>query len=295
MWIIYLVCTTNSVYSCVMGRQKIKISEASLRELYLIKNWTPRKIGLQFNCDGITIRNRLKELNIPFKTKSSAQTRYTRYDFNGTEVERAYMLGFRYGDLNVYKPKGKSETIVVRCHTTHAAQEDLFKKLFSKYGTITVSRNDRSMHMNCYLNSSFSFLLPKYNDQERTWLLQDDRRMWAFIAGYIDAEGTFGIYEKRARFKVDAYDVLILKDMHAFLVHSGIRSIMRIIVRKGQPGNGSYWNNDVWRINVNEANSLARLITNLLPFLLHKKRVRDAQAALENVLKRKSNETVKSY
>ena len=279
----------------MVGRQKIQISEASLRELYLAKNWTPRRIGLRFKCDGITVRNRLKELKIPFKTKSSAQTKYPRYDFDGTEAERAYMLGFRYGDLNVYKPKGKSETIVVRCHTTHIVQEDLFKKIFSQYGTITVSRNSRSMHMNCYLNSSFNFLLQKYNDLERTWLNKSKNRMWAFIAGYIDAEGTFGIYEGRGRFKVDAYDVLILKDTHTFLVHNGIRSIMRIIVRKGQPGNGSYWNNDVWRINVNESNSLAVLITNLLPFLTHKKRVQDAHAVLKNVLKRQANGTTKTH
>ena len=279
----------------MVGRQKIQISEASLRELYLAKNWTPRRIGLRFKCDGVTVRNRLKELKIPFKTKSSAQTKYPRYDFDGTEAERAYMLGFRYGDLNVYQPKGKSKTIVVRCHTTHTVQEDLFKKIFSKYGTITVSRNSRSMHMNCYLNSSFNFLLQKYNDLERTWLNKSKNRMWAFIAGYIDAEGTFGIYEGRGRFKVDAYDVLILKDTHTFLVHNGIRSIMRIIVRKGQPGNGSYWNNDVWRINVNESNSLAVLITNLLPFLTHKKRVQDARAALKNVVKRQANGTTKTH
>ena len=279
----------------MVGRQKIQIPETSLRELYLVKNWTPHEIGLQFKCNGVTVRNRLKELKIPFKTKSSAQTKYPRYDFDGTEAERAYMLGFRYGDLNVYKPKGKSETIVVRCHTTHVVQEDLFKKIFSQYGTITVSRNSRSMHMNCYLNSSFDFLLQKYNDLERTWLSKSKNRMWAFIAGYIDAEGTFGIYEGRGRFKVDAYDVLILKDTHTFLVHNGIRSIMRIIVRKGQPGNGSYWNNDVWRINVNESNSLAVLITNLLPFLTHKKRVQDARAALKNVVKRQANGTTKTH
>ncbi len=278
-----------------MGRQKIKISEASLRELYLTKNWTPRRIGLQFKCNGITIRNRLKELGIPFKTKSSAQTRYIRNNFNGTELERAYMLGFRYGDLNVYQPKGRSETVVVRCHTTHVVQEDLFKKIFFKYGTITVSRNVRSIHMNCYLNFSFSFLLQKYNNVERIWLRKNPNRMWAFIAGYIDAEGTFGIYEGRGRFKLDAYDVLILRDTHTFLVRKRIRSIMRIVVRKGQPGNGSYWNNDVWRINVNEANSLILFITNLLPFLMHRKRVRDAQGVLKNVLKRQANGTIKTY
>src|SRR3989344_141144 len=89
----------------MVGRQKIQIPETSLRELYLVKNWTPHEIGLQFKCNGVTVRNRLKELKIPFKTKSSAQTKYPRYDFDGTEAERAYMLGFRYGDLNVYKPK----------------------------------------------------------------------------------------------------------------------------------------------------------------------------------------------
>ena len=203
------------------------------------------------------------------------------------------MLGFRYGDLNVYVPPGASETVVVRCHTTQAVQSRLFEKILKRYGTITVSRNARSMHLNCYLNNSFRFLIGKYPREMRELVRSDDNVFWAFAAGYIDAEGTFGLNQGRGRFKIDAYDRLILADIHAFLLDHGIRSKFRVIARKGENDYGWVWKQDVWRLSVNEGGSLERLIHFLEPYLLHAKRKADARKVLKNVVQRRLNGTIR--
>lgn len=202
------------------------------------------------------------------------------------------MLGFRYGDLNVYKPPGASETIVVRSHSTLSVQGDLFKSLFCRYGTITVSENARSIQMTCYLNTTFSFLLTKYPAEMRTWLSSSEVLLWAFAAGYIDAEGTFGLNQGRGRFKIDAYDYEILSDLNALLLRHGLNSKFRIIAKKGENDYGWVWKENVWRLSVNEAGSLERLIGYLKPYLLHKKRSADANMVLQNIKTRRLHGTI---
>ncbi|OGG58983.1 hypothetical protein A2765_03865 [Candidatus Kaiserbacteria bacterium RIFCSPHIGHO2_01_FULL_56_24] len=277
----------------MMSRAKIVVPVDTLRVLYAKKNWSPRKIGARFGCDAVTIRSRLKEAGILLKTKSAAQTRYPKYDFSGTDTQRAYILGFRYGDLNVYRPQATSEILVVRCHSTHVAQEIVFTQIFKRYGKITFSRNARSTHMNCYLNMSFSFLLEKYNEREQKWLLVDRNRMRAFIAGYVDAEGTFGLNQGRGRFKIDSYDVAILQDVHQFLLGQGIRSKLRLILGKGITRWGQPWRSDLWRLTVNEAGSLEMLIHAILPYCIHSKRLRDAKIVLTNIRQRRIHGTIK--
>ncbi|MDQ1299469.1 MAG: hypothetical protein QG636_137 [Patescibacteria group bacterium] len=275
-----------------MGRTKILIPESDLRHLYINEKWSPAKIAIEYGCTSITVRSRLLEAGIPLKTKSAAQMRYEKYNFSGTDLEKAYMLGFRYGDLNVYQPKGASETIVVRSHSTHAVQGNLFKNLFEKYGTVTVSEGTRSTQMTCYLDTSFSFLLTKYPPEIRTWLASSDMLQWAFSAGYIDAEGTLGLNQGRGRFKVDAYDYTILSDIHALFLRHGLNSKFRIIARKGEDDYGWEWKEDLWRISVNEAGSLEKLINYLEPWLQHEKRRADANMVLQNIRTRRLHGTI---
>lgn len=275
-----------------MGRAKILIPKSQLERLYVDKKWSPAKIAARNNCTASTVRNRLIETGIPLKTKSAAQTKYAKRDFNGSDTDKAYMLGFKYGDLNAYIPRGRSETVVVRCHTTQEVQERLFKRLFGQYGKITSSRNSRSVHMNCYLNQSFSFLLGKYPPSMRRWLSSNETLLWAFAAGYVDAEGTFGLNQGKGRFKIDAYDRLILADVHSLFLRAGIRSKFRIINRKGENDYGWLWKEDVWRVSVNEAKSLELLIEHLTPFLLHRKRILDARIVSKNILQRRKHGTI---
>ncbi|MES2225894.1 MAG: LAGLIDADG family homing endonuclease [Patescibacteria group bacterium] len=275
-----------------MGRSKVLIPEDDLKRLYISEHWSPAKIGDTYGCNSITVRSRLIEAGIPLKTKSAAHTRYPKSDFNGSDIEKAYMLGFRYGDLNVYLPRGKSETIVVRSHSTLAVQGNLFKRLFESYGTITVSKNVRSTQMTTYLNMSFSFLLGKYPTEMREWLASSNERLWSFAAGYIDAEGTFGLNQGKGRFKIDAYDYEILFDIHSLFLHSGINSKFRVIARKGENDYGWIWKHDLWRISVNEAKSIETLIHKSKPYMLHEKRITDANMVLQNIAERRVHGTI---
>lgn len=279
-----------------MGRKKIVILKEVLSDLYHSKRYSPARIGRIYNCDGVTVRSRLKELHIPLRTPSQARTRYKRVDFDGSDDEKAYIIGFRTGDLNVYVPRGASETVIVRCHTTVKVQNDLFVKLFEKYGKVTVSvaQNGRNMNANCYLNKSFSFLLPKYNDTTRVWLSKDDLRMRAFVAGYIDAEGSFRMNQGKARFKIDSYDIEVLRDTNIFLNALKITTKFRPIGRRGDSnGQGGLWKHDLWRLTINEASSLEKCIRELLPYLRHKNRIHDAKESLRNIKQRRHNGTIK--
>jgi hypothetical protein len=219
--------------------------------------------------------------------------RYPRYDFNGNLAQKAYLIGFRIGDMRVYKTKPDAETIVAQCHTTQKAQTKLMKDLFSKYGQVTIGRQkDRTFNVNCYLNESFNFLLPK-KDEIEEWICVDRKSFCSFMAGYTDAEGNFIINQGRARFKIDSYDKRILWRIHSWLLQNNIQSKLRKIGTKGElRSDGYYFNKDLWRLNINEAYSLLRFIKLVKPFIVHKKRLKDIELCLRNITKRKKLGTI---
>jgi hypothetical protein len=271
-----------------MSRKRKNISPKKLHELYIKKKLSPYKIGDLLNCSFKTVTNRLKEYNIPTRTKAQAKMKYFKKDFSGDDIEKAYLIGFRLGDLNAYVPYKNSEIIVVRCHTTDKVQIDLMKLLFAKYGQVTVSQSKHGSHVNCYLNKSFSFLLPK-QDKIEDWIKTNNMTSCAFAAGYIDAEGNFIINQGRARFKIDSYDKNILKWIDEWLKENNIISKFRLISKKGDSrGNGIVFNNDLWRLNVNEAVSLLELIDFIFPYLKHEKRKKDVLLMKKNIFYRGS-------
>ena len=189
--------------------RKVIISPEELQQLYWDERKSSLKIAQLFHCHAMTVRNRIRELGIPKRSPSDARMRYKKYDFSGNTMEKAYLLGFRLGDLSVYQTNLRSDLIVVRCHTTQMTQVTLMNRLFSSYGHVTVSDGKYGYNVNCFVNLTFNFLLPKHEQ-----VPQDVQRSkvstWAFIAGYVDAEGYFGINQEKARFKIDSYDVHIL-------------------------------------------------------------------------------------
>lgn len=244
------------------------------------------------NCTGDTIRNRLKEHKLPFKTKSEAHIRYKKRPFDGNRITKAYMIGFRIGDLSVRKPYKNSHIFDVRCHTTVIDQVNLFKKLFKKYGKISLYKTPRpSFNIYCHLDESFSFLLSKNIE---SWIEKKNIYTIAFIAGYVDAEGSFGINQNRARFKIDSYDYEILRFINKKLLKLGIKTKFWRIARKGKKvySKNILWNQDLWRLNVNEAYSLLKFINMITPYIKHRKRVSDAIICIKNILKRKQNGTI---
>lgn len=274
-------------------KKRKEISRAILENLYFDKGLPLRTIATNLGISEPTVRDRFKGHGLVLRKRGSWMIKYPKTPFNGDEQEKAYILGFRIGDLNVYLPSERSTIIVARTNSTHDDQIQLMHLLFGKYGGVTVSGKEGTKNINCFLDSSFSFLLVKKPYQVDTWIKINFQNCLAFTAGYIDAEGNFIINQGKARFTIDSYDEEVLKWMHEWLQHNGIKSKLRLIGRRGGVRyGGGCWNNDLWRININEANSLHNFCELVLPYLRHRKRINDVNKCLTNIMDRKSNGTV---
>jgi hypothetical protein len=123
--------------------------------------------------------------------------KYERRPFDGTDEDRAYLLGLRHGDLSVSKPwKG---VVRVSTSTTHPAMADLFRSLFEPYGHVyqapRYKKDTKSFewNLNTIVDNSFDFLL---NEKESVWklVLGRESTLLAYLAGVLDAEGSVGIH-----------------------------------------------------------------------------------------------------
>lgn len=275
-----------------MANHKFLISRDTLVEFYWNQFLSPGRIAAILQCSSGTVKARMRELGVPLRAGSEARFRYKKFDFSGNLIEKAYLIGFRLGDLNVYQRSTKSSLIIARCNTTQGVQIDLIKKLFSKYGKVTISPGVYSTNVNCYLNMTFNFLLPKSIEVPK-WI-ENDVYAAAFIAGYVDAEGNFILNQNRARFKLDSYDLGILTWITKWLNKKHILVKFRCIARKGDPrGNNVQFNWDLWRININEAISLLKFIEYIKPFIKHTTRLKDSVTCEQNIQERIKNKTVK--
>ena len=117
-------------------RHKIFISKRELTKLYYQEKKSKYKIGEIYKCSFKTVLNRMRDFRMVPLSRSIIQSTYDKKDFSGNLTEKAYLIGFRLGDLNVYKTTPNSEVIVVRCHTTVREQVELMRKLFNPYGKV---------------------------------------------------------------------------------------------------------------------------------------------------------------
>lgn len=264
-----------------------------IEELYFVKGLSHKAIAAHLGVSEPTLRARFRDYGFIPRERGSWLVKHKKKKFNGSDTEKAYILGFRVGDLNVYTPSRNSKIIVARTSSTDDNQVQLMLSVFGSYGGVTVSKG-RVKSINCFLDQSFTFLLvAKPYDVDR-WVQDEIQNSLAFMAGYIDAEANFIISQGRARFKIDSYDRAVLQWMHQWMNEHNIDSRLRLIGVKGDSNYvGGLWNNDLWRLNINKADSLGYFCKSLLPFLRHAKRIRDVNSCLDNVMQRELNGTVR--
>jgi predicted DNA-binding protein YlxM (UPF0122 family) len=261
--------------------EEIKITKRQLENLYVRKKLPMNKIAKLLDCNTVTVFKKLKQNKVVSRTTSEAMTKYPKSDFSGNQTEKAYILGFRTGDLGV---RLDGNLISVGCGTTKKEQLDLIKSLFFRYGPITIaySKKYSSWNINARLNKSFEFLLQKlkYIPED---ILANNGLFWSFVAGYTDAEGNIGIYQNRARLRIGSYDKEILSQMHQKFVNLGIKSTYSLETKKNSRRGQ---NEDFWRVKISKKESLLMLLNILEKRLKHQKRLRDLEAARENLLLR---------
>ena len=126
--------------------------------------------------------------------------KYERKPFDGTDEDRAYLLGLRHGDLSVSKPW--KDVVRVSTSTTHPAMANLFLSLFEPYGHVyqnpRYKKDTKSYEWNLYtiVDSSFDFLLAIFSEVS-DWLLSNPSLLRAYLAGLFDAEGSVSIHAAR--------------------------------------------------------------------------------------------------
>lgn len=269
------------------GRAEPNISNADLRHLYLEKRLSSRKIAKIYKCAYSTIDNRIKRLDLPIRTLSLAHIRTKRIDFSNNPREKAYLIGFRIGDLRVRKMYKNSETILVDCGSTKPEQIKLIKKLFRRYGRVWISKPGANgkTQIECSLNESFSFLLKRYS-KFPVWVTKNEIIKLSALAGFIDAEGSFfiGRDKKTSIFSIGNYNLAILKQIRQWLFRLGFDSRIFKGVRTGYTGKDGYpHRSDYWIVTIGKKKTLYKFTQKILPYLKHADRINSARKVTANI------------
>ncbi len=264
--------------------KRVAIEKEDLYNDYFNKKLSLEKISKKYNCCAVTVLDKMKKFSLKRRTISETSTKYPKKDFDGNDNLKAYMVGFRTGDLRVRKV---NNLLDIGCGTTKDAQIELIKSIFENYGPVFLTKKDKrgAMHVDCSLNQTFSFLLPKHN-KIPSWILNKKSSFLNFLAGYTDAEGNICISNGRAKFRIRTYDRKILWQINKKLISFSIGSLFKLDRKAGMRKNGVLQNKDCWGITVNDRLSLYKILSLLKPLLKHGKRINDLKAALINVKKR---------
>lgn len=273
------------------NRKPVSISKEILIDLYTNKKFSHRQIAQQFGYSRYGIQRWMKIYGIQSRNLSESNAKYPKYNFSNNLIEKAYLIGFRLGDLNVYKVH---KLIQVRCSTTIKSQAILIENLFKKYGNVHIWKAKRgTFEIVVLLNDSFNFLLPK-NDLIEEWILLNNETFFSFLAGYSDAEGSYYLRKPYLEFKVgwavfeiQTYDKKIIESIAKNLVLFRIENTFSksraagYIDKRGIKGN-----KDCWRIVVVKKQSLWNLIKLLEPYHKHENKLRDLKNVKNNLLLR---------
>ena len=275
---------------------KVVVPKKELREFYLKEKLSSPKISKKFGCSPGLIRNRLREYKIPIRSIQEALPlsnipKYPRHNFSGDLEEKAYLIGFRLGDLHAYQ--ARSRTIVVSVASSKRSQIELFEKLFSEYGHIwrgkmRVVKGKKVFPLCCYLNNTFNFLIKK-KDLIEFWILGNKKYFAAFLAGYSDAEGSFCIYNGRdGVFNLRSQDKNILHQIRAKLIELGILCRPSQIARKKgtRDINGTISNGDIFGLWIYRKDALLKLIDLMNPYSKHADKRKRMEIVKNNVLER---------
>jgi len=193
--------------------------------------------------------------------------KYKTKPFDGNELEKAYLIGLRLGDLNV---KLHRKQILVRTSTSHLAMLELFHSVFQRYSRVhqfPLFRPVKKPHFHwqvyTLLDKSFEFMLNKVVPDEIT---ASDSMFHAFLAGYTDAEGCILVTPNgqgtRFYFQLASEDIETLSVIAAKLKEAGYHFTLRISARKGE-SHGHKYNKDYWELRIATKADVVELLKRL--------------------------------
>jgi len=267
----------------------VSFTKEHLKTWYLDQKLSTWKIEKRFGHSRGTIHRKLKEFGLSTRNIAVSHIRFPRANFSGDILEKAYLMGFRIGDLNVTKRGIKSETIVVKCASTKQGQLELFRNLFSKYGHILEGKLTKEGRINIQanLNLSFSFLLDKSPDSYK-WAFDNKKIFFAFLAGFTDAEGSFFISQGRGVFAIGNYDKPLLLKIKQSLNEFGIGTPQLSVYYREQRKtyNGYRSKSDYHTLTCSKKVSLIKLLSLLGPHIKHPDKINKTRLIKNNMIER---------
>lgn len=272
--------------------KSIKLKKKSLEYLYYERGLSLKKIAKIVHCSESGLERKFKVYNLKSRGIKNRACKYKKFDFSEDPIEKAYLIGFRLGDLNIIKTVN---VIQARCSTTISNQLKLIRQLFSPYTTVRATKGKRGdWDIVASVNKSFDFLIPKHKNIPR-WIPENPNTFFAFLAGYIDAEGYFYFKKPKrngkistATFGIQTQDKGIICKLAKKLNDFSIQVYGPMI---SEPAGhidkrGVRNNKDVWCFNVIQKQSLWKLIHHLEPYLKHADKIRRLKEVKENLILR---------
>lgn len=175
-------------------------------------------------CKALEIRTR----SVAEADRNSAELRskHKRSSFDGTDREKAYLLGFRSGDLTALQVSGTA--VMVSSTTTHPAFAKLFHEMFSRYGHIYQypmfeEAKGFSWKLATRLNNSFQFLLAT-SKQTLDWSTHNRQLFLSWLAGILDSDGNINIVNGNGYARI----MLIIYNTNEALLRS-IREALEVL------------------------------------------------------------------
>ena len=262
---------------------RVKIDPQTLKRLYWGEKMTIIQIAEKFGVSAWTVHQRMIKSGIPRRENGEVALKHPKPPFSGDSVERAYMLGIR-DDLSA---QWHGKRVRMQIGTTHPAMLKLFRTLFNKYAHIGMSSYCRKKktfqwHVHADLDVSFSFLMKKPRSVE-TEIFEKDSLFLAFLAGYVDAEGSFIISHSynsiRFIFRVCSQNVGVLRGIYKKLLEIGYRPALILEAKKGTKKGFSKLNEDYWRLELCRKHEVLQLVQSLP--IKHQEKERMRQLMLE--------------
>ncbi len=270
-------------------RYRVPITKKQLRGLYWTQRLSTRKIAKKFGITRSWVFQKLNEWNIP--TRDIAESHiFNKKPFSGSPTEKAYLIGFRIGDLNVTKNGPKSKTIQVKLGTTIREQVMLFEKLFSPYCKVWKKKTATGkINLQAGVDETFNFLLPK---KEPRQIFNKPNVFFPFLAGFVDAEGCIRISNGRAYLALGNMNRPLLCRIKKTLERLEFE-IPKIIYSDhtqyvGKDGSGH--NGPYYTIRVNKKTTLLRLLSKIVRFSRHPNKIKDIKLAINNIVQRNGKE-----
>ena len=268
----------------------VGFTKEQLKKWYFDQKLSTWEVEKRFGYSRGTVHRKLKEFGLGTRNIAISHIRFPRKNFSGDFLEKAYLIGFRIGDLNISKCGPQSETVAVKCATTKQGQLILFKTLFSKYGHIIEGKptKEGKINIQANLNLSFSFLLNK-NQGVYKWGFNNKDTFFAFLGGFSDAEGCYFIDKRgQAGFSIGNYDLELLKKIQLTLKRYNIPiPNFSVSYRKGVLGSNGYVSNgDYYILSCHKKTSLLRLLNLLKPHIKHPNKVNKALEVEQNIIER---------